>query len=244
MQVLEALKNSIPDLLDHPQHFEYLANTHDTVIDIARKANGNVYDKKPAYVDYLNKWQSFVEATQGEFDPSLDGASLFIERFKRFCIEEDGFEPLLDLLYDLEPAAYQKLELERKKLMFDQVPYTKKAEHSELLQEVFPNTSLEPGSVDRAVASWSVTAHAMARMEKSEVMDIFSEFDRILKPGGRATLFPMDYKSDYDEDNLRALVKEFNKDFGGDLGCDFRIGIGRNADHLVMILIKEQKPVA
>ncbi len=70
----------------------------------------------------------------------------------------------------------------------------KKYKRAELVKGVFPLTSFDNGSFDRIVASWSLSVHMFPEMDAQQFETTFLEIGRLLKPDGRAYLWPLQFE--------------------------------------------------
>lgn len=237
-EVLEALEEAGKEPLI--SNFNHLASLHNRMLELPDA--DQPYDR--AKDRYSTAWNRFCSEnrisglnanTQLEEippDKRREFANMLIQFHLDNKLETLSFVDR-DLAFQVEQARVSQLE--------QMIGIRQLAKRAQVKHEVFPDTSLEPESVDRLVASWSVTAHALHRMNRNEVKDLFVEMDRILKVGGQATLFPMDYSRDslkWDQDDIKNIIKEYNDENDAQLVPQFTEGQGSYRKHSVLIVTK------
>jgi hypothetical protein len=140
--------------------------------------------------EWNDAWTAYLSARE------LDSAEVKpTENFDLFYDEMQRFLRLhgLDFLRKLNPDLGLQVKYDTTKGLTMKLPYQKKALKAEMIQAVFPHTRqlIQADSVDRVIAHWSITAHAMPHMNREETLAVWAEIDRIMRTGGKATLAPI-----------------------------------------------------
>ena len=79
--------------------------------------------------------------------------------------------------------------------------------------------------MDRVVCSYSISTHVIPEATETDFRAWVSEIQRVLKPGGKAYIFPMQqgfpFGREYDERALDNVLDEFGLEKGGELDAEF-----------------------
>lgn len=206
-------------------------------------------DRIPAGIDeydleiYANKWVESVRKYLPEYSVGNKG-NLTVYEGKMADILRDFFITNgYSVIKHIDPVLFARINTELTETILQKNPHTPQTEKAALLEEVFPNTSLPDSSIDRATACWSVSRQAMTVMTDEERLAIWAEFDRILKPGGRATIYPMDYWYDQhhpqlNKKMLEQMLEEYQSMNQSNLEYELRYASGKFREHLVLVLKK------
>lgn len=151
--------------------------------------------------------------------------------------KSNGFQ----IVRGINPDLFHSINSQLTERILKERPHVPKTENAALLEEVFPNTSLPSKRIDRVTACWSLSRQAMAMMSSEERTKIWAELDRILRPGGRATIYPIDYWEDpehprLDEGSLIEMINQYKAATGSKIEPEFRYAGGDYREHLVLIL--------
>lgn len=169
----------------------------------------------------------------GEYHP-IEGYSVYLRRFIQKV--HDG----LDDVYDYEKTVAPNLERfihelpdyldeEKKALaikfeelsMLNMLRLEKKTEKSHVIVGIFPDLPLKQASMDRLVCSYSISTHVIPEADEADFRSWIEEIDRVLTPGGKAYIFPMQQRfpfgREYDEVALDQVLGEHLPVNGGRL---------------------------
>lgn len=100
---------------------------------------------------------------------------------------------------DTEYAHQRELAIQR------ELPPSKR-EFMDFKIALFPDTPFEDHSFDRIIASWSVTAHIFSSLDTDAYLAIWHECARLLRPGGKAYMWPTGYNGISTDDFLESIV--------------------------------------
>ena len=104
-------------------------------------------------------------------------------------------------------------EKKLRKQLIDSIRLKKKPEEAHVVQAVFPQLPFADSSFDRVVASWSISAHVFAVLDKAGFKASWDEIFRVLRDGGKAYIFPLWY-SPPDKDDFVGSLNDFCKETG------------------------------
>ena len=101
----------------------------------------------------------------------------------------------------------------------------KHTENSNVAVAIFPRLPLKPNSMDRIVLSYSISTYAINRLTADDFRVWWKEIQRVLKPGGKAYIFPMQLEFRhgrmYDKPSLEDTLDEFTPLNNGQLVWEF-----------------------
>lgn len=139
-----------------------------------------------------------------------------------FC--ERGFRDVPDwnniILPELEKMALKEEKEQGKKLsneeraeffqkyakrFIEQIRLKKETMRSNVVEGNFPELPFKDESFDRFVASWSISAHVFDISDKEDFDLYWQEIYRVLKKGGEAYIFPLDFYYNNKENMMKAL---------------------------------------
>lgn len=234
---LEATMIEMPGLLH--QWFEDLADAHMKYEQDRMTAKVDPYDLDV----YTNKWMESVKKFVPDYHEVKKGDLTAYEGKMADILRDFFLSNGFSVIRYIDPTLFSKINTELTETILVKNPHTPKTDKAVLLEEVFPNTSLPDNCIDRATACWSVSRQAMTVMTDEERAEILAEFDRILKPGGRATIYPMDYWYDYknpqlSEEKINLMLEEYKRSNQSNLDYELRYAAGKFREHLVLILKK------
>ncbi len=92
----------------------------------------------------------------------------------------------------------------------EEIRLKKHTEKSNVAEALFPSLPFTDESFDRFVASWSISAHVFAGLNQEGFKIFWNEVHRVLKPGGEAYIFPLNYYY-YVDDILINSLKEMEQ---------------------------------
>lgn len=161
----------------------------------------------------------------GDPENNGDWFSNFRKQAWYHCVyAERGFRDIPVWLKEIKPKIDERRqELEKKaenpeiiehelakmkKGLIDEHRLRKKPENAHVLKAVFPELPFKDNSFDRFVASWSISAHVFACLDKAGFHACWGEIFRVLKCGGKAYIFPLNYGS-IDGDMFFKSLDEF-----------------------------------
>jgi hypothetical protein len=81
----------------------------------------------------------------------------------------------------------------------------KNTEKTNVVEAIFPELPFKSESFDRLVASWSISAHVFAGLDEEEFDVFWSETYRVLRSGGEAYIFPLNYYYAVNETLINSL---------------------------------------
>jgi SAM-dependent methyltransferase len=111
-------------------------------------------------------------------------------------------ESLPDRLSEEPRAAALK---KKRQELIESIRFEKTAKEAEVVKAMFPFLPFPPESFDRFVAFWSISTYAMEHLDEEDFSSYWKEIDRVLKPGGKAYIFPLFQGSEYEmEHSLRS----------------------------------------
>lgn len=148
---------------------------------------------------YRDIWNTFIESKG--FSPETydiyDEKSRFVDMLMEF-IQSHG-SGMIDCI---DPYLFYQIRSEEEHLLSQRLPYENKAKNAKLVVATFPDTSdkLPADFFDNILASWSITAHAMPHMSDEEIVGVWEETLRILRPGGIATFYPIGHYGNSQEE--------------------------------------------
>lgn len=180
------------------------------------------------------------DALEDEFAPyhSIEG----MHRLARFMAEKvkgsledirDYREIVLPELKVFENLLPRDINLEEKALrmrqeeldILNELRLKKRAEKSQVIVGMFPRLPLLDESVERFVASYSLSTHIIPEMDTNDFRTWWQEIQRILKTDGKAYIFPMQqgfpFGRTYDEEALIKTLEEYSVENGGHLEWEF-----------------------
>lgn len=116
----------------------------------------------------------------------------------------------------------KEMKLKNEELsILNELRLNKQTENSNIVVGFFPNLPLAEESMDRIVCSYSISTHFIPEADIDDFRSWFKEIQRVLKPGGKAYIFPMQqgfpFGREYDENALYESLDEFSLDNGGHL---------------------------
>jgi len=136
------------------------------------RARSNVWylsvDAERAFTD-VPDWEEIIE-------PKLESYALILRKNK---LSEEEVK---------EKVSKRTMEL------IDDLRLKKQTTKSHVIKGIFPELPIKDGSFDRFVASWSISAHAFAHLDKEGFAVSNREIIRVLKSGGKAYIFPLNYR--------------------------------------------------
>lgn len=234
---LEATMVEMPGLLH--QWFEDLADAHMKFEQDRMTAEVDPYDLDV----YTNKWVESVRKFVPDYHEGKKGDLAAYEGKMANILRDFFLSNGFSVIRNIDPDLFRKINTELTETILLKNPHTPKTDKAVLLEEVFPNTSLPDNCIDRATACWSVSRQAMTVMTDAERAEIFAEFDRILKPGGRATIYPMDYWSDQknphlSKEQIEQILEVYKRSTQSNLDYELKYAPGKFREHLVLILKK------
>lgn len=143
------------------------------------------------------------------------------------CVDgERGFKDIPDWKNIIKPKVDAKEkelahlpEEERERQIADwtrtwieEIRLQKKTEKANVVEAVFPQLPFKNESFDRFVASWSISAHTFSQMDTEGFNTYWDEIRRVLKPGGSAYIFPLNFYWEPDQqfiDSLKQLETRY-----------------------------------
>lgn len=155
---------------------------------------------------YKEAWYKCVNGERGFRDvadwhniiiPKMDDALEKIKQGKGGQLSEGEFDDFVE-------------KYSRK--FIDEIRLKKRTDLAEVLQARFPELPFKDKSFDRFVASWSISAHIFARMNKEEFNLCWEEIARVLAKDGEAYIFPLNYYFDDKSEMLDSLQEASEKE--------------------------------
>jgi hypothetical protein len=123
---------------------------------------------------------------------------------------------------------------------------TKKTEESHVIVGIFPFLPISDESMDRVICSYSISTHVIPEADIEDFRSWLREIQRVLKPGGKAYIFPMQqgfpFGRTYDEDALYDALDEFSPKAFGNLEYTFYENPNNDAWRQDTTLIITKKP--
>lgn len=181
-----------------------------------RLAEGN--EHAPYHpVEGFHKYLTYlVEKVENGVQDIRDYEKVVVPRIKEF---EDSL-PADVKYYEREI----KMRFEELSIL-SEIRLQKKTEESHVVVGIFPNLPLKAGSMDRIVCSYSISTHVIPEATEEDFLSWLSEIQRVLKPGGKAYIFPMQqgfpFGREYDEYALEEALDEFGLENGGQLEYEY-----------------------
>lgn len=106
-----------------------------------------------------------------------------------------------------ESEIEQELKVWRK-IWIEEIRLKKHTKNSNVVEGIFPELPFASNSFERIVASWSISAHAFSGFDSQDFTICWKEVERVLKRGGLAFIFPLNYAL-YDKDLMINSLKEY-----------------------------------
>ena len=180
---------------------EYIETTYKNELEKKEQASSEPGDSYN-YDDNLDKLGSlktyaWYEGVYGErgFRDTLDWKNIIEPKVK--ALESD--------LKGLPEAEKNKEIASATKSWIEEIRLHKRTESSNVLEAVFPQLPFKDDSFDRMVASWSISAHVFAELDETGFEVLWDETQRILKEGGKAYIFPLNYYYEVDSTIISSL---------------------------------------
>ena len=180
---------------------EYIETTYKNELEKKEQASSEPGDSYN-YDDNLDKlgslktyaWYDCVYGERG-FRDTLDWKNIIEPKVK--ALESD--------LKGLPEAEKNKEIASATKSWIEEIRLHKRTESSNVLEAVFPQLPFKDASFDRMVASWSISAHVFAELDETGFEVLWDETQRILKEGGKAYIFPLNYYYEVDSTIISSL---------------------------------------
>jgi len=234
------------------KHFNVLVKEADTFSENAESdenyekaseawSNAREYIEKTHKAEVEEKEQQEPEPGDTLSDENYedDGLACFRTSAWYTCVYgERGFRDIPDWNNIIKPkleALEQELsglpELERERRIanetrgwIEEIRLQKRAEKSNVVEAVFPQLPFKDEAFDRLVASWSISAHVFAELDKEGFEVFWDETHRVLVDQGEAYIFPLNYYYYVDETLISSLEKM--KEKHPDMGYGYRFIFG------------------
>jgi hypothetical protein len=235
---------------------DWLKNNNDEglISDLTDKINTELVELHQMLDNRLEIEKEKIEARK-KIDRETD--SLYMTMFGRHPIEEFSdnlnrfytrisqgmkdvhdyntiVKPRLETYYrqlptDLSPKEYgEKMKLEELNIL-NELRLKKQTKEATVVAALFPDLPFKEESYDRAVFSYSISTHVIAEMKADDFRLWWKEIERILKPGGKAYIFPIEqgfpYGRTYDGVALHDTLKEYSPENGHHLTAEI---VGHN----------------
>ncbi len=234
-EILEDVKK-----LTNTENSEDLALTIKKVKDTAFRLQEMLALREEASADLILSRETERVETKGEH-----GIHHPIEGIHRFCnyitnTINKGLEDIKDyketvkshmdaFISELDedmPGEDRETKIKQEELsILNSLRLHKQTENSEVIAGIFPNLPLKSQSMDRIVCSYSISTHVIPDADKVDFESWLGEIQRVLKPGGKAYIFPMQqgfpFGRTYDDEALQKAMETFNIKSGGKLAYDF-----------------------
>ncbi len=109
--------------------------------------------------------------------------------------------------------------------LLNSIRLKKVPEKSNVIVGAFPHVSLAAGSMDRVVCAYSISTFLASDSSAEDFRNWWREMDRLLEPGGKAFIFPMQqrFPSDraYNRNDLLGTLAEITPEMGGHMSYEF-----------------------
>ncbi|MEK7068750.1 MAG: hypothetical protein AAB947_00015 [Patescibacteria group bacterium] len=90
----------------------------------------------------------------------------------------------------------------------------KKPGNGEVFKAVFPELPFADRYFERVVASWSISAHALSTLSAAEMVHCWEETSRVLRVDGKAYIFPLNYDTSIDLEDLLTSLADASGKYG------------------------------
>lgn len=166
--------------------------------------------------DLLSRSHRLVNAiTQGYQDVS-DYTSIVQPKLQAFQ-ESLSYEKIAEL-YDRYPnKTPEEFIREHERQIIDELRLEKQPKDAHVIQAVFPELPFAEGSIDRIIASYSISTHQIKEMTPKDFDAWAQTLARVLSHGGKAYIFPVQqgfpYGRKYNRDALEEALRKCDLEY-------------------------------